>query len=109
MNKKALTLLEIIISAVILALVITGLVNVFVAAKGLIQHSRFRMSAGEVGKKFVDPLQAYVRQDTWSSNPLGTKNVPDSTNGVYTAKYTVTDHPSDSDIKKVKAIVSWTE
>jgi Tfp pilus assembly protein PilV len=109
MNKRALTLLEIIISVVILSLVVTGLVNVFVAGKEYIQHSRRRMSAGEIGKKFLDPLQAYVRQDTWSTNPLGTKNVPQSTNGIYTATYIVTDHPSDSDIKKVKASVSWPE
>lgn len=111
MNKKALTLLEVLISVIILALVITGLVNVIVAGKWLMQRSRFRMSAGEIGKKFIDPLQAYVREDTWTSNPLGnlSMSIPQATNGIYIANYTVANHPGDADIKKVKIIVSWTE
>jgi Tfp pilus assembly protein PilV len=46
MNKKALTLFEIIVSVVILALAVTGLANVFVAGKRYIQHSRSRMTGG---------------------------------------------------------------
>jgi len=109
MNKRALTLLEIIISVVILALVMTGLVNVFVAARQFVQHSRNRMAAGEIGKRFIDPLQQYVRQDTWSSNPLGTNSLGNSTSGIYTASYAISSHPSNAEIKKVKATVTWSE
>jgi len=109
MNKKALTLLEIIISMVILALVMSGLINVFVTGKKYVQHTRYRMSGGEIGKTFIDPLQGYVREDTWSSNPLGTNSYPASINGIYTATYTISTHPSDANIKKVKTIISWTE
>jgi len=99
---------------VILALVVTGLVNVFVASKGFIQHSRLRMSAGEIGKKFVDPLQAYIRQDTWSTGCFGTNTLANATSpdGKYTAAYSISDlNPSDPNntLKKVKATVSWTE
>jgi len=109
MNKKALSLLEIIISTVILALVVTGLVNVFVASKGFIRHSRLRMSAAEMGKKFIDPLQAHVREDEWSTNLFGTNSYANQTSadGNYTASYNITD--LDSTIKKVKVTVTWNE
>jgi Tfp pilus assembly protein PilV len=112
MNKhiKALTLVEIIVSVVILALVITGLANVFVAGKRYIQHSRMRMAGGELGKEFLDPLQQYVRQDTWDGNQLGGAAIiiPNSTQGVYTAKYTKGTIVG-SDIKKVTAKITWLE
>ena len=114
MNKKALSLLEIIVSTVILALVMTGLVNVFIAGKRYIQHSRYRIGGGEVGKKFLDPLQAYVRQDTWSSNCFGTDNISNcagvsTTNSPYSAVYAISTHPSATNIKKVKTTISWAE
>jgi len=109
LSLTGLTLLEIIVSTIILALVMVGLVNVFVVGRKYIQHSRYRMAAGEIGKKFIDPLQQYVRQDTWSSNPLGANSLANSTSGIYTASYSISTHPSDNTIKKVKTTVSWTE
>ena len=109
-NKRALTLFEILISVVILALVITGLANVFVAGKKYIKSSRLRMGGGEIGKSFLDPLQAYVRQDTWSnsSNRLG---VPQTWSGTitadgYTPNYAVSVH---EDIRKVRVTIDLPE
>jgi len=107
LNKKALTLLEILISVIILALVVTGLANVFVAGKRYIQHSRMRMTGGELGKYFLDPLQMQVRQDTWATNPLGTNNITGAVVAGYTPTYTTTTLPSN--IKKVKVTVNWIE
>lgn len=123
MRKNGLTLLEIIISMVILALVITGLVNVFVASKRLIQHSRYRTEGGAIGKKFIDPLQAYIRQDTWGgsncfntndpNNPASMANCPaipasyTMDNTIYTPQYYISN--LSSDLKKVKAKIAWNE
>lgn len=120
MDRRALTLLEIIISMVILALVITGLVNVFVAGKRMIQHNRSRISGGELGKTFLDPLQAYVRVDTWAgsncfntndpNNPANMANCPAvpatyATGGVsYTPQYYISDI---GEVKKVKLKINW--
>lgn len=107
-NKKALTLVEILVATVILALVVTGLANVFVSGKRYIKQSRLRMAGGEIGKKFLDPLQSYVRQDTWSTNPLGLENIPPAVEGsspatTYTATYSVSPL---GNIKKVKVTIS---
>ena len=61
------TLVEVLVSLTIFALVIVGLSSVFVAGGKLIMHNRERMTSAQLGKFFLDPLQAYVRQDTWDS------------------------------------------
>ena len=105
-NKRAFTLFEILVSVIILALVITGLANVFVAGKKYIKHSRLRISGGELGKKFLDPLQIYVRQDTWSTNPLGTNNISLPAEDGFTPTYVTSTLPG-ANIKKVKVTVTW--
>lgn len=102
-------MLEIIISMVILALVITGLVNVFIAGRQFIQHSRYRMSAGEIGKQFLDPLQYSVRQDTWNTSCFGTDLLANATSGGYTATYTITNVSNNTTVKRVKTTVNWSE
>jgi type II secretory pathway component PulJ len=118
MNKKALTLLEIIVSVIILALVVTGLANVFVAGKRYIQHSKMRMSGGEIGKNFIDPLQNDVNQGTWSatsttnrlSNPSAAADITRSIDGKdYTADYTVTNNSPGDNLNKVKVKITWPE
>lgn len=111
MNKKAFTLLEIIISVVILSLIMAGLIGVLVAGKGFIQHSRYRMGAGEIGKRFLDPIQSYVRQDTWATNPLGTNSIATATDGVYTATYIANSlaEANMGAMKKVTATITWNE
>ncbi|MFH0855043.1 MAG: prepilin-type N-terminal cleavage/methylation domain-containing protein [Candidatus Omnitrophota bacterium] len=121
MNKKALSLLEIIISMVILAMVIAGVASVFVAGKRFILHNRSRMAGSELGKVFLDPLQAYIRQDTWAgsncfntnnaSNPASMASCPSVpvtyTIGflTYTPQYYISN--INTNIKKVKMVVSW--
>ena len=111
MNNKALTLLEILVAVVILALVVTGLVNVFVAGKRYIKHSRLRMAGGELGKKFLDPLQSYVRQDTWSTNLLGTDSAgrTGATQDGYTPTYDTGALTNNPNIRKVKVTINWPE
>ena len=71
MSRKGLTLLEIIVATAILALVIAGLANIFIAGKRYILHSRTKMTGGELGRYFLDEMQMQVREDTWSSSCLG--------------------------------------
>ena len=128
LNKKALSLLEIIISTVILALVMAGLTNIFVAAKRQVMHARDRMSSSEMGKLFVDPLQTHVRQDTWNTagnaltagttycktsggtqNPvcpsIATQRIVNRVD--FEAKYEI--DTVLTNLRRVKVTVSWTE
>ena len=114
MNKRGFTLLEIIVAMVLFAGVMAGLVGVFVAGKRHVIHSRERMTGGELGKLFLDPLQMAVRQDTWDAagNILkigSTSAVPTKVNNVdYTGQYDV-NAVAGTDLRKVKVQVNWTE
>jgi Tfp pilus assembly protein PilW len=116
MNKKSLTLLEIIVATVILALVISGLANIFLVGKRYILGSHSRITSGELGKYFLDPLQNDVNQATWTAagNCLGTGNCPNEIAGVaqgldrdYTANYSIINNPTLANLKRVKVDITW--
>lgn len=112
MHKKGFTLIEILISALLLALLMVGMGNIFISSKKLIQHSRSRMTSGELGKAFLDPLNMQVRQDTWAANCLGTANCPDQTvtlDRPYTADYTVTNNNPALNLNRVVINITWND
>jgi Tfp pilus assembly protein PilV len=116
MSEKGLTLIEILVSAVILALVLTGLVGIFIAGKGYVLHGRSRMTASELGKYFFAPLQMQVRQDDWGNNCLSQGNCLPQTIGAaqgldrdYTAKYTITNNNPINNLNKVRVDITWSE
>lgn len=115
-HRSSLTLLEIIISMIILALVTAGLVNLFLAAKRHSLHSRSRITGGELGRHFLDPLQSQVRQDSWSTTCLGTGNcssVLTTLSGIeYNANYQITDVSFGNDtttLRRARVILNWNE
>lgn len=115
MNKKGLTLLEIIISTLILSLVMIGMVNLFISGKRWLLHSRSRMVGAELGKYFLDPLQQQVRQDTWNdpTNCLGTGNCTNETvntaQGNYTAQYNTNPNTPITNLTRVVVNITWNE
>ncbi|MCM8795780.1 MAG: type II secretion system GspH family protein [Candidatus Omnitrophica bacterium] len=112
-KQKGLTLLEILVSVLILALVMTALANIFVTAKRYILHSRLRMAGGELGRLFLDPLQQDVRQDQWGNNCLSANvNCPGAQtidNTTYTPNYTITKNSPLTNLNEVSVTVSWNE
>lgn len=120
MHKKGFGLIEVIVSIVLIALTITGLVHLFVAGKRLLFLSHTRMAGGELGKVFLDPLQMDVRQDRWgagnnclSSDPTNTSACPSSQtigNITYNAVYNITNvAETNNSLRRVKVDVKWSE
>ncbi|MDD5347633.1 MAG: hypothetical protein PHT59_03370 [Candidatus Omnitrophica bacterium] len=128
-NAAGISMLEIVIAMVILALVLVGLVNVFVVSRSYVAHSRSKVSAGELGKVFLDPLQNEVRQDTWDNttlndnmlldrgagNPVNGSDLnstlfgPRMIDGVtYSARYVITNTTSGG-MRKVRVNITWDE
>ncbi|MFC1657900.1 prepilin-type N-terminal cleavage/methylation domain-containing protein [Candidatus Omnitrophota bacterium] len=79
MNKSCrsgLSLVEILISMLIFSLLTTGLANLFFTTKRLSAFYRFRITAAELGRHFLDRLQMEVREDeidkvnSLANNPL---------------------------------------
>jgi len=112
-------MLEILIAALIFALIIAGLTSVFVAGKGHLQHSRARITAAELGRYFLDPLQMQVRQDQWGANCVSDNiNCPTVTPESRTIDNTTYDTSYSSDnlggtagtnLRRVMATVRWNE
>lgn len=75
-TKKALSLVEILVSTLIFALIMGGLANLFVATKQHILYAHSRIAAAELGRYFLDRLQMDVRQDTWANSPVGNPPPP---------------------------------
>lgn len=67
MNKKGLSLLEILVSAILLALLILGLANIFVATRRLVFHIGARLTAAEVSRRYLDPLYMQVSATNWGA------------------------------------------
>jgi len=138
MHKQGLTLLEILVAVIILALVTTGLANIFVTGKRYILHSRAMMTGGELGKLFLNPLQMQVRQvptndttqDGWdqanngltvgttyfnsvtgdTQNPICPSAANRTANDIeYAARFNVIVHPQSANIRKVIANITWDE
>jgi len=115
-NKKGFTLLEILIAALILALVMTGLASIFLAGKRHLAHTRSKIQAAELGKLFLAPLQQDVRQDQWearsnclsSDGSTGCPGAQTVDNITYTPNYNISDL-SGTTLKKVKVTINWTE
>ncbi len=115
-NKSGISLLEIVISMMLLSLVLIGLANVFVASGGYMKHSRSRISASQLSSVFVEPLQNEVRQSDWDggSNNLsvGVRNeAVVNIGGVdYSPTYNITNMGMGANaLRRVQIRIRWNE
>jgi prepilin-type N-terminal cleavage/methylation domain-containing protein len=117
MSRKGMTLLEIIISMMILSLITVGIANVFLAAKKYVRFDRSRIVAAQLGRYYMDVLQLNVTAANWrtASNNLTAQAYLDFNDTInrnmnYTINRTV-DYPFDPAMKihRVKLTISWNE
>lgn len=110
------SLVEVLVAAVIFALVVVGLMSVFISGSKHIIHTRERMTSTQLGKFFLDPLQLYVRQDTWAAgNELSTAGNAKSggsqliNNRRFTETHNVSVVAGTGDLRRVTSTITWTE
>lgn len=117
MERKAFSLVEVLIAVLLLSLLAMGMAYVFVGSKQHAKHSYQKLKAMEVGRYFLSSLQMQVRQDQWASNCLGTGSgcprSPDNDmviGGVtYQTNSTVTPSYLGTNLSKVKLNIAWNE
>lgn len=112
MNKKGVTLIEIIVATILFSVIMFGMVNLYLTAKRYVIHNRNKNTGGQLGKFFLEPLQMDVRQDEWGTNCLS-NNVSCPGNqtiyGInYRPRYTFS-NVSTTDLRRVILSVNWTE
>jgi len=70
MGKGGFTILEVFVATCLIALVMVGLANIFLAGKNLILHSREKAAAAELAKFLLEPLYFEVNQTNWNEVSL---------------------------------------
>lgn len=113
MNKKAVTLLEILISVLILAMLMAGMAGLFISGKKWILHARTRATSSELTKKALSYLQGQVSQASWGSNCLSATGAcfpVEETLGPtrYTAAYT-TSNVGTTGLRRAVVQITWDE
>ncbi|MBL7151608.1 MAG: prepilin-type N-terminal cleavage/methylation domain-containing protein [Candidatus Omnitrophica bacterium] len=130
LKERGFSLFEIIIATIILALIVTGLANIFVSVKRFNLNSQLRMSGGELEKLQFSRFSDAVRQDQWDDGAkdyqagnmlrkapavteapiiLSSSPYPERQ---YIPTYTVEvppSFPAVSPMRKVKVVLTWTE
>ena len=114
--KKGFSLLEVMVGAIILAVMLGGLIATFSFARGYVAHSNRRVVAVNIARNQLNSLYSDVRADEWSdaTNPLNPsfptgapEAAPPALEGVnYTVDYTVT-APGGQDYRIVEMTVSF--
>lgn len=87
MNKRGLTLVEVIISALLLALTVGGVLFIFTTEKGAVTQTGRRVQAMDFVRQTLEQLKNEVGADTWE--------ITDFVNGSYSP-----DLPSGCELKK---------
>ena len=63
--KKGFSLLEIVISLVILGLTLAGIFSVFIAGRRYTERARRKLVSLNIGRQVLEKIKEDVRQDTW--------------------------------------------
>jgi Tfp pilus assembly protein PilV len=109
---RGFTLIEVIVSSVLLMLVFVGLIHLLVSGKRYTDVGRYRMTVTELGKVFLEPLQMDVNQSNWTSSCLGSNtSCPGAQaidNMTYTLAYKI-DNVAGTTLRRVNATISWNE
>lgn len=114
-KKDGFSLIEVLMASVVFSLTMLGLFSVFVSSSKQLVHLRERTTSAQLGKFFLDPLQSYVRYDTWATNDLGLTGTnktgagsPQTINNrVFSEKHDV--NIVGTELRRVISRISWTE
>ena len=95
MSKKGFSLTELIVGAIIIASVFTGLIGTFLYLKGYVRHSRERLISVNLVRNVLENRYKDVREDQWDTGPLSVgTHVMDNADVdgiIYTGNYEVSD------------------
>ena len=70
MSKRSFTLLELLVSAIILVMTLAGLLATFVAARRAVIRSSRRVATFNIARKTLESLYEAVDASTWDSGAL---------------------------------------
>jgi type II secretory pathway pseudopilin PulG len=78
MARRAVSLLEILVSVLVLSLIMTGTLNVFISSRNRSAITTKQNIAAEAAKGLLDSLQMDVDQSRWAAGCIGGGTCPSS-------------------------------
>lgn len=123
MKREGFTLMEILVSVIILVLLIAGLLSSFISVKRFSKRSTYKMISAELIRYFFAPFSMEVKQNNWNL-PANGLYAPTPQTHTYTqtiglVTYTVTtvidkyvtlpNPPYNMDIRRVTMDIVWNE
>ncbi|MFH0877901.1 MAG: prepilin-type N-terminal cleavage/methylation domain-containing protein [Candidatus Omnitrophota bacterium] len=114
-DPKGFTLTEIVVSAVVLALMASGVFSAMLSGKYLISRSKNRARALEITKYHMEDLRQHIRADRWNEtspyplNPSGSWSGWATHSGtIFSWRYRVSP-VANSDCRQVDVQTRWSE
>jgi hypothetical protein len=115
MNKSGMSILEVIISSILLLMIVAGFAGLFTTTRNQLTHSRLKVTSGELGKYLLDPLHGQVRFDQWGALCVSNQSACPAANSTiniqgrtYTYTYNVDQYPGMT-LPRVVLRLRWTE
>ena len=121
-RKQGFTLVEIIVSLVIILITAAGIFASFLAAQNYVMRSKRRIAAVNVARQKFEELKPFVRQDTWADSTTGVNLLYAGIGATqpYTGTFSFTSswtgglnytvaNPDDTSFRSVSMMVNWTE
>ncbi len=114
MRKDGFTLLEIMVSSVILALLAAGMFSVIISSRYLVARSKTRVMAVEIAKAEIERMKSLVDANTFYNsgffNATGVWRAWDSTTySPYSVRYRVDNGTGTATYRKVTVQVAWND
>ncbi|MBP7216331.1 MAG: type II secretion system protein [Candidatus Omnitrophica bacterium] len=117
-HRKGVSLLEVVVSIIILSVAVAGIISVFVSSTRHFRHQQERIDSAEAAKAYFSQLAMDVRQDTWGNpnclslnqdgddgvNPAGCP--PDTTDYDFRSRI---DGVAGTSLRRVNLMVEWSE
>lgn len=93
-NKKGFTLVEIIVSTIILSFIAAGMFSILVSGRFLIARAKMRLQAVELARNFLERGRGYINWTAWDMPYPDNPFAPDDWNPAQPTKADWRDVPS---------------
>ncbi len=113
MKRSGFTIVEIMVSVIVLALLASGIFSVIISARYLVARSKFRVAGIEIARSEIEKRRGLIDANTWAAAtfaPNGVWTAWDSTTyPPYRVRYRIDGAGGGAEYRKFTVQVAWDE